>query len=177
MEAALLKGPSASFDTIRIVHLNGIVEEFENPITVCEVTGKPPEHFICTPAQLLTGSSSNPLKPTSRLEPGRVYFLLPFSAFQPDVSPMDLASIVSKLNKIAKSWPGSGKSPSPSPGRCSPARSPNRVEPDVGNKKGVIGVGRQKWPNSGSWKPILDTIRERSFNRRSESDILRHGDD
>ncbi|RVX07758.1 uncharacterized protein LOC104880766 [Vitis vinifera] len=172
---------SSTFSNIRVVHLNGYVEEFDPPVTVSQVTGKPPLHFVCTPAQLIS-VGSKPLKPDTQLEPGHVYFLLPFSMFHFEVSPMDLTSIASKLTAIAKSArceaksPGPGFSASPMRTASSPARNPSpnhfsdqnmRVEMAAGD--GVYGG--QRSCKSRSWKPLLDPIRERSFNRRSESDL------
>ncbi|KAH7544722.1 hypothetical protein FEM48_Zijuj01G0016500 [Ziziphus jujuba var. spinosa] len=173
-----------STSTVRVVHLNGYVEDFEQPVSVSQITGKPSKHFVCTPAQLLS-SGSKPLKQDALLQPGQIYLLLPYSALQADVSPLDLASIVRKLTSAAKSSRNSGsdsrKSPGSSPLRSphgsrpawnsslSPSRSsPNRfAEPEFG----LMGNGGQRSCRARSWKPILDTIRERSFTRRSESDI------
>ncbi|KAL5549459.1 hypothetical protein UlMin_004690 [Ulmus minor] len=135
-------------NSVRVVHLNGLVEVFEYNVSVSEVIGKLTKHFVCTPAQLLS-TGSRPLKPETLLEPGQIYLLLPFSALQADVSPLDLVSLVKKLTAIAKSgrceaYKSSGASPSLRQNGSSPARS---------------------------WKPKLDPIRERSFNRRSESDL------
>lgn len=173
-----------SSSTVRVVHLNGYVEDFEQPVCVSQITGKPSKQFVCTPAQLLS-SGSKSLRQDTLLQPGQVYLLLPYSALQADVSPLDLASIVRKLTAAAKasrrSGTDSGKSPGASPIRSqhgsspvwnsslSPSRSsPNRfAEPDMG----LMGYGGQSSCRGRSWKPILDPIRERSFNRRSESDI------
>lgn len=185
-------------ETIRVVHLNGYVEDFGYPVTASEITGNPKRHFVCTRAQLASGGPI-PLKPCTTLELGHVYFLIPYSTIQSDVSPMDLATIARKLNKIAKTSQAQGnKSPlrnsksgsslvwtsqakgSPirvsgsSPVWTSPVTSPNRfsgspirVEPE----SGLGAYGLQRSPKAQSWKPILDTIREKSFGRRSESDL------
>ena len=129
--------------SIRIVRLNGSVEEINYPITVAELTGNQPKDFLFTQAELLAAAAT-PLKMEAPLEAGLVYFLLPATLFQSNVSPVELAPIVRKLASIAlntKSQP-----------KCSDLIQPL-------NKK------------SRSWKPILSTIRERSFNRRSESDL------
>ena len=161
-------------NSVRVVHLNGLVEVFEYNVSVSEVIGKLTKHFVCTPAQLLS-TGSRPLKPETLLEPGQIYLLLPFSALLADVSPLDLVSLVKKLTAIAKSgrceaYKSSGASPSlrqngSSPGWGSPSRSPNRfAEPEM-------GFVMQRSCRARSWKPKLDPIRERSFNRRSESDL------
>ncbi|KAI9192336.1 hypothetical protein LWI28_021372 [Acer negundo] len=138
----------STIKNIRVVHLNGHVEDFMFPVSVSQVTGWSQNHFLCTAAQLLV-IGSKPLKPDTLLEPGHIYFLLPSSALQADVSPLDLASLVKRLTAKAKS----SKSQQ---GSCSPEM-----------ETGVKGLSRKQRP----WRPILDTIREISFNRRSESDL------
>ncbi|KAJ4709257.1 DUF4228 domain protein [Melia azedarach] len=139
---------STVINNVRVVDLNGYVEEFDYPVSVSQVAGQPPKHFVFTAAQLLS-SAIKPLKPETLLQPGHIYFLLPCSAFQTDVSPLGLAIIVKKLTAKAKS-----NNPSSSPAR-SPLRAAN---------------GGERLPARRSWKPILDTIREMSF-KRSESDL------
>ncbi|OWM84288.1 uncharacterized protein LOC116194807 [Punica granatum] len=167
---------------VRIVHLNGLVEDFDPPIFVNQlITSKPPKHFIITPSQLLS-PLSKPLNSNAKLEPGRVYFLLPYSTLQPDVSPANLATLVKKLMEKANSQRPGNRSLSASPGASpmrspvrgfisnafigSPGRSPTRFyEPEVSS------VGYKSQKSVKAWRPLLDTIRERSFNRRSESDL------
>ncbi|KAL2503214.1 uncharacterized protein Fot_37062 [Forsythia ovata] len=169
------------FKNIRVVHMNGFVEDLEYPVTVGEVTGKPTKHFLFTHAQIL--SSSAPLKPEILLEPGRIYFMLPYSLFHSNVSPMELAPIARKLAAIAQkcrpSKTGSGNQSfsssrqGTSPVWSSPASSPNRFSGQrVGeeSENDRVLYAMQKSP-ARSWKPILATIREISFNRRSESDL------
>ncbi|KAF8033711.1 hypothetical protein BT93_C0081 [Corymbia citriodora subsp. variegata] len=186
--------PTCKNRSVRVVHWNGYVEDFEEPITVGEVTGKPPKHFLCTPAELIS-AGSKPMKPHVTLEPGRVYFLLPYSALQANLSPMDLSALVRKLMVKAKASPGRPNGTSPgqssparsidpstmwnSPGRnftsspswdsslstSSPRRSPTRL---LGADAAVAG---QRSVGAKSWRPVLDPIIERSFNRRSESDL------
>lgn len=169
---------SESSSTIRVVHLNGYVEDFEFPVTVRQVTGKPTKHFVCTPTQLLS-TGPKPLNPNTQLEPGRVYLLLPFSVLKPDVSPLDLVSVARKLTAIAKTNRSHFNSPQrsflsgqngSSPIRASPARNPDRFSGQASPVR-LESCDEQKSYRDRSWKPILDTIRERSFNRRSESDL------
>ncbi|KAJ6363131.1 hypothetical protein OIU78_003334 [Salix suchowensis] len=118
---------STEFTNIRVVHLNGYVQEFQNPVSVSQViTGQSPsKNLVFTAAQLLS-TESKPLNPDAQLETGQLYFLLPYSILQPDVSPVDFLCF---------------------------------SEEALFNSK------------VRSWKPVLDTIREQSFNRRSESDL------
>ncbi|CDP15643.1 unnamed protein product [Coffea canephora] len=169
---------------VRVVHLNGHVEEFDYPVSVSEVTAKQPKHFVCTCAQLLS-TSSKPVMTNGFLEPGKIYFLLPYSVFQSNMSPVELASLARKLTNIGKSCQSkansghrssliglNGGSPAcRSPAR-SPASSPGRF-PDVNLRVETENCFTDLLmsPKSRSWKPILATIRERSFNQRSESNL------
>ncbi|KAF5749385.1 hypothetical protein HS088_TW04G01354 [Tripterygium wilfordii] len=164
---------SSKFNNVRVVHLNGYVEEFELPISVGQVmNGQPPnKHFLCTAAQLISPVSKS-LKPETQLEPGRIYFLMPYSTLQGDASPVDLAATARKLARMAKTSRCEPKSPTSSP-TWSPCGSGS-----IGNSgaRSINGIMKPEMACRGgggrSWKPILDTIRERSFNRRSESEVL-----
>ncbi|KAF5461712.1 hypothetical protein F2P56_017787 [Juglans regia] len=174
----LLLGSSRALEGIRVVHLNGYVENFEHPVSVSQVTGKPAKHFVCTPSQLLsTTTGSKLLKPDAQLELGKIYLLLPFSALQAEVSPMDLACVVKKLTAVAKTSRCEAKSLRDSPLMSpygstpvlnSPSRSPNRF---VAPEAAMAPSDAQRSSRARSWKPILNTIREKSFNRGSESDL------
>ncbi|TMW92005.1 hypothetical protein EJD97_013616 [Solanum chilense] len=131
--------------TIRVVHLNGHVEDFDHPISVHELMAKSQKHFVFTHAQLLS-AASKPLNPDTKLEQGHIYYLLPKSLFQSSVSPMDLVPIARKLSCIAKSG------------------ATNTTSSKFGERSN----------KSRAWKPVLSTIRELSFNRRSESDLQRN---
>lgn len=171
--------PSFTINNVRLVHLSGYVEDFENPISVSQVTGTPPKHFVCTSVQLLS-SCSKPLNGDTQLQPGNVYFMLPYSILQADVSPVDLASLAKRLTAIAKTRSRKlegKKSSSLKDGSfssnvwSSPSRSPGRL--GVVEQIGMPYGGRSPC-RVRPWKPILDTIREKSFNRRSESDLQEH---
>jgi hypothetical protein len=164
---------SPAAKSIRLVHMNGYVEDFEHPVSVSQATGKPPKHFVCTPAQLLC-AGSEPLDPDTQLQPGKIYFLLPFSVLRADVSPLDLVSIVKKLTAVAKAGrreqPKSSQTSQygSSPVFSSPGTSPSRFMEPEGK---MVAYGAQRSCRARSWTPILDTIRESSFNRKSESDL------
>ncbi|KAK4391966.1 hypothetical protein Sango_1974400 [Sesamum angolense] len=165
---------------IRVVHLNGYIEERSHPVTVAQVTGKPPQHFLFTQAQLLAAAST-PMKPDVLLEPGRVYFLLPYTLFASNVSPNDLAPVARKLASMAQNSLSKSKSKKAASGNSpvwsSPAASPNRLVSDQSNiitDNEQVLSGVQSSSKSRSWKPLLATIREISFQRMSESEVQEH---
>ncbi|OMO72812.1 hypothetical protein CCACVL1_17578 [Corchorus capsularis] len=159
-------------NTIRVVHLSGYIEDFEYPVSVSQVTGgsrggggggRPPKHFLCTPTQLISNGCKG-LEADTILEAGHIYFLLPYSTLQAEVSPLDLASIAKKLTAKAKSTKCNKPNSLSASSMNSLATSPNRF---------IIKSSDSQRPTRRlqAWRPILDTIREKSFNRRSESDL------
>ncbi|CAK7345751.1 unnamed protein product [Dovyalis caffra] len=150
---------SSEFNNVRVVHLNGHVQEFENPVPVSQVTtGQLPcKNLVFTAAQLLS-TASKPLKPDAQLETGQLYFLLPCSILQPDVSPVDFLALVKRLSSIAKS------------GRCT---GQSKAKSDKSSGTSSLGQSNSMCRTQArrTWKPVLDTIREKSFNRRSESEL------
>ncbi|CAK8564100.1 unnamed protein product [Lathyrus sativus] len=151
---------------IRVVHVDGSVEDFHQPISAYQIIGNQPKHFVCTSIQLLS-SSYKPLKPdNSQLQPGQLYFMLPYSVLQADVSPVDLACLAKRLTAKAKNKPCDyNKAPKAIPILL---RSPCRVGME---EKVMMNRGRRSPCRMQSWKPILESIAEKSLNRRSESDL------
>ncbi|KAK4369558.1 hypothetical protein RND71_013350 [Anisodus tanguticus] len=150
--------------TIRVVHLNGHVEDFDHPISVHELMGKFHKNFVFTHAQLLAAAPKS-LKHDTMLEQGHIYYLLPSSLFQSSVSPMDLVPVARKLSYIAKN--GAAKDMSKK------QQSKNETNLMVESENEVVTSYRieERSNKSRSWKPLLSTIREWSFNQRSESDL------
>ena len=158
-----------------VVHLNGYVEDFDHPISFSEVIGRSPKQFLCTAVQLLS-AGSKPLNLDTQLQPGHLYFVLPFSTLQDDISPLDMASVVKRLTARAKSIRSDDVSPKISPSWSqnslgsignSSVRSPGRPE----RREMTYGLQKSCRVRARSWKPILDTIKEISFTQRSESDL------
>ncbi|KAK1316933.1 hypothetical protein QJS10_CPA05g02427 [Acorus calamus] len=149
---------STKFDSVRVVHLNGFVEDFSEPIMVKEM--KPPKHVICSAAHLLS-FGTQPLRPEDRLEPGRVYFLLPHSVFMSETSPLDMPSLANRLTNIAQR----GRMSRPKL-RSGPVTVQDR--PVQGFLFGCSGSSPSRRLNQvgsrvGSWKPVLETIEDRAL--------------
>lgn len=164
-------------NNIRVIHLNGFVEDFDQPISASQVIGNPPNYFVCTSIQLLS-SSYNPLKGDSQLQPGQLYFMLPYSILEDGFSPVDLACLAKRLTAKSKTKQPCDykKSPTAIPSLnqtipwSSPSRSPCRVGAQEKIGMNMMSGGRSPC-RMQSWKPILDSITEKPFNRRSESDL------
>ncbi|KAJ4963087.1 hypothetical protein NE237_023026 [Protea cynaroides] len=154
-----------SFEAIRVVHMNGFVEDFDDSVMVSELTGKPPKYLVCTPTQLVSFSSSQVLPPDTLLQRGHLYFILPFSFLQWEASPIDFVCLATRLTKVAKHYDYKSRH-----------QESSSVHTKSVEQKSVVEMDRDKMSCKGqSWNPILDTINERSFDRRYElddSDIL-----
>ncbi|GJU99386.1 hypothetical protein Tco_1328657 [Tanacetum coccineum] len=146
------------FNKIRVVHMDGSLEDYEDPATVEQVITNFPKHFLCTPIEIIQ-SGLVPLKLDHHLKSGQIYFLLPNSTLKFNASPEDLASLTRKLINIAKT------------GRCCTKRVPTTPASAICNlqatspsqfldsRYGEIGEGVCML-RSQRWKPILAAITE-----------------
>ena len=69
--------PCGALDLIRIVHLNGYVEEITGPITAGEVLKANPNHVLSKPSSQGVVRRILILSPETELKRGSIYFLIP----------------------------------------------------------------------------------------------------
>ncbi|XP_010257008.1 PREDICTED: uncharacterized protein LOC104597250 [Nelumbo nucifera] len=72
--------PCGALDVIRIVHLNGHVEEITHPISAGEVLKANPNHVLSKPSSQGVVRRILILSPESDLKRGSIYFLIPESS-------------------------------------------------------------------------------------------------
>ncbi|PRQ34674.1 hypothetical protein RchiOBHm_Chr5g0071711 [Rosa chinensis] len=72
--------PCGALDLIRIVHLNGYVEEITHPVTAGEILAANPNHFLSKPCSQGVVRRILILSPESELKRGSIYFLIPESS-------------------------------------------------------------------------------------------------
>ncbi|KAL2317412.1 hypothetical protein Fmac_031288 [Flemingia macrophylla] len=72
--------PCGALDLIRIVHLNGYVEEITRPITAGEVLKANPNHVLSKPSSQGVVRRILILSPETDLKRGSIYFLIPASS-------------------------------------------------------------------------------------------------
>ncbi|XP_076956596.1 uncharacterized protein LOC143631857 [Bidens hawaiensis] len=72
--------PCGALDMIRIVHLNGVVEEFTRPITAGEVLSNYPNHVLSKPTSQGVVRRILILSSNTELKRGGIYFLIPASS-------------------------------------------------------------------------------------------------
>ncbi|KAF8094063.1 hypothetical protein N665_0371s0042 [Sinapis alba] len=72
--------PCGALDLIRIVHLNGYVEEITRSITAGEILQANPNHVLSKPCSQGVVRKILILSPESELKRGSIYFLIPESS-------------------------------------------------------------------------------------------------
>ncbi|KAE8732663.1 cation/H(+) antiporter 15-like [Hibiscus syriacus] len=72
--------PCGALDLIRIVHLNGYVEEITGPITAGEILKANPNHVLSKPTSQGVLRKILILSPETELKRGNIYFLIPASS-------------------------------------------------------------------------------------------------
>ncbi|KAL8548981.1 hypothetical protein ACS0TY_008032 [Phlomoides rotata] len=136
--------PCGALDLIRIVHINGCVEELTGRVTAGEVMEHNPNHVLTTPCSQGMTRRILILSPESELKRGSIYFLIPASL------PAD------KNNKILKKLSSSKKK---SPETIS-VELPEIVAEKLPAKKSSSKRRERSRSNVGVWKPYLESISE-----------------
>ncbi|KFK21957.1 hypothetical protein AALP_AAs48252U000600 [Arabis alpina] len=72
--------PCGALDLIRIVHLNGHVDEITSPMTAGEILQANPNHILSKPCSQGVVRKILILSPESELKRGSIYFLIPDSS-------------------------------------------------------------------------------------------------
>lgn len=88
-------------EAIRVVHLNGQLDEFLAPVSVKRALQNDPRHFICC-SRDLTAVHFRPLQPDEDLRLGELYFLLPLSVLESDLSVKNLVALGARLYAAAR---------------------------------------------------------------------------
>jgi len=153
---------------IRVVHLNGQLDEFPAPVSVKRVLQNHPRHFICC-SRDLSIVNCRPLQSDEDLRLGELYFLLPLSAIESDLSAEHLVALAAKLfaaarKEVSKAAQRRRSADStcdlPEEGGCSMyqkiLRSCDDPELKMAFKEHLISKSR-------SWRPRLNTIQETGF--------------
>ncbi|GLU11933.1 hypothetical protein SLE2022_286510 [Rubroshorea leprosula] len=69
--------PCGALDLIRIVHLNGYVQEINRPVTAADILQANPNHVLSKPCTQGDGRKILILSSDSELKRGSIYFLIP----------------------------------------------------------------------------------------------------
>lgn len=162
-------------EAIRVVHLNGQLDEFPAPVSVKRALQNDSRHFICC-SRDLSAVNCRPLQPEEDLRLGELYFLLPLSVLEADLSVENLVALGARLYAAARKEVSraakrrrSGDSTCdlvdsacdlPSEGRSSMCEKLLRRcdDPEL-----TMALREHLMSKSKSWRPGLHTIQETGF--------------
>ncbi|CAA3006757.1 Hypothetical predicted protein [Olea europaea subsp. europaea] len=137
--------PCGALDLIRIVHLNGYVEEIARPVTAGEVLKNNPNHVLSKPSSQGVARRILILSPESELKRGNIYFLIPASSLP--------AEKKRTLNHLKKNSPKKSQ-------KCSSGESDfDQFVPECNSEKKYSRRERRKG-KVGVWRPHLQSISE-----------------
>uniref|UniRef100_A0A1J3CG49 Uncharacterized protein n=1 Tax=Noccaea caerulescens TaxID=107243 RepID=A0A1J3CG49_NOCCA len=83
---------------IKLVRSDGVLEVYDRPVVVSELTREFPKHKICRSDSLYIGQKTPVLSETDTLKLGLSYFLLPSDFFNNDLSFLTIAALKSPQN-------------------------------------------------------------------------------
>ncbi|KAK9279512.1 hypothetical protein L1049_013191 [Liquidambar formosana] len=133
--------PCGALDLIRIVHLNGYIEEITGPITAGEVLKANPNHVLSKPCCQGVVRQILILSPESELKRGSIYFLIP-------------ASSLPEKKKSSNNQ----KKPSRKSKKCN-TNVPDRYLEEIKSEEKSSRKDRRKG-RVGVWRPHLESISE-----------------
>ncbi|KAF9594693.1 hypothetical protein IFM89_034478 [Coptis chinensis] len=142
--------PCGALDVIRIVHLNGHVEELTGPISAGQVLKANPNHVLSKPCsqgvrRILI------LSPDSDLKRGSIYFLIPASSIREKKK---------NRNNYKKSTTITTTTTTRKKTTISKASRSEHYLAEVLSEKKSISRRNRRCGRSGVWRPHLDSICE-----------------
>lgn len=81
-----------------VIHINGKLQEFRQPITAGEILVQNPDLFLCSSEAMNVNSLVPQLAKDEILQLGQLYFLLPVSKLQTPLSLQDMCVLAVKAN-------------------------------------------------------------------------------
>ncbi|XP_028751753.1 uncharacterized protein LOC114711502 [Neltuma alba] len=151
--------PCGALDLIRIVHLNGYVEEITGPITAGQILKANPNHVLSKPTSQGVVRCILILSPETELKRGSIYFLIPSSSVPEKTKQSGGKSASSRKSKERAS--GDDADDDSSSQQCNRSYG-KEVADDV-----LVSAGEKKpsrrdrrHSRSGVWRPYLESISE-----------------
>ncbi|KAK4419879.1 hypothetical protein Salat_2400800 [Sesamum alatum] len=162
--------PCGALDLIRIVHLNGSVEEITGRVTAGEVLKNNPNHVLTQPCSQGMTRRILILSPESELKRGSIYFLIPASSLPAEKNNKILKKFSSCSSKkksppreVISSHPPEKKSPEVISSHPPEKKSPTEVISSKSSEKKSSSRRRERSRSTstgGLWRPTLESIAE-----------------
>ncbi|XP_017700773.2 uncharacterized protein LOC108511663 [Phoenix dactylifera] len=133
--------PCGALDVVRVVHLNGQVEEYSRQVFAGEILAANPNHVLSKPCSQGVARRILILSPDSELKRGDIYFLIPAS------------SVPEKREKLQKK-----KKQTETAAIVKPPDQKNYLAEILSETKS--GHRRHRSGRVGVWRPHLESIHE-----------------
>ncbi|KAL4367673.1 hypothetical protein GQ457_05G006760 [Hibiscus cannabinus] len=91
-------GGRGGSSAVRVVHMDGRVQEFRQSVQANDIVSKNPGHFLCSSESMSIGTCVPHVPGDEELQPGQVYFLFPLSQSDKPLSLPDLCSLAIKAS-------------------------------------------------------------------------------
>lgn len=141
--------PCGALDLIRIVHLNGYVEEITRPVTAGEILLANPNHVLSKPCFQGVVRRILILSPESELKRGSIYFLIPASSVP------EKKKSGTDLKKSSRSIKSKKCTITTSSSDCD-----RYLSEIISEKKSSSRRDRHRSGRVGVWRPHLESISE-----------------
>lgn len=91
--------------TARVIHMDGKLQEFKQPIKAHHIISQNPKCFLCSSESMLLDSVVPQMKEGEELQLGQIYFLMPLKFSQSPLSLPDLCALAIKASAALPSLP------------------------------------------------------------------------
>ncbi|XP_047942594.1 uncharacterized protein LOC125189352 [Salvia hispanica] len=85
--------------SVKVVDLEGRLEEFRQAVTAEEVLSRHPDCYLCSADNMVVNSHAPQLAKDHALQPGQIYFLMPLSRSLTPLSLEDLCDLAIKTSR------------------------------------------------------------------------------
>ncbi|XP_042043016.1 uncharacterized protein LOC121788400 [Salvia splendens] len=93
------RGSSSLSSSVKVVDLEGRLEEFRQAVTAEEVLSRHPDCYLCSADNMVVNSQAPQLAKDHALQPGQIYFLMPLSRSLTPLSLEDLCDLAIKTSR------------------------------------------------------------------------------
>lgn len=142
--------PCGALDVVRVLHVDGSIDEYRQRITAGEVMKANPKHVLAQPIGEALVKKPSFLHPDAELRKGKIYFLVPAYTLQKEskAKPKSMQLSSSKRSRADES--------NGTPKECT-------LRPQLQCERPSNWLGQQRMISrrgSNNWKPVLESISE-----------------
>ncbi|KAL5560985.1 hypothetical protein UlMin_030732 [Ulmus minor] len=166
--------------TAKVILSDGSVHEFDQPLTAAELMLEHPQQLVVEYQSAATEKRPTPLPADKKLEPKKIYLMLPIKRGKPTtISSEELRRVLLIANSVLKTPPLLSSSKFlpffsrifPAEGHGFVAEKKERVEVfEAEEKEESFFCERPEYLSrqlsAKGWKPSLDTIKEKKIERK-----------